>query len=212
MTMNRSKRGGVLFLAALLCACGSDGGAGKNGAGDTVAAAPAAPAAPAAAPSPTPAAPADSVVDPARWVLRADGVGPVRVGMTVAEANQAVSGGLDRTTGLEQCDYVRPKQGPAGVSLMVVDGRIARVDVRDSARVSTVAGVLPGESEARVREAYPGVRVQPHKYDERGHYMIVIPGAPSDTLHRIVFETDGSKVTSMRGGLFPTVEFVEGCS
>lgn len=212
MMMDRSMRGGVLFLAALLCACGSDEGAVKGGGGDTVAAAPAAPSAPVAAPSSaTPAAPADSV-DPARWVLRADGVGPVRVGMTVAEANQAVSGGLDRTTGLEQCDYVRPKQGPAGVSLMVENGRIARVDVRDSARVSTVAGVLPGESEARVREAYPGVRVQPHKYDERGHYMIVIPGAPSDTLHRIVFETNGTVVTSMRGGLFPTVEYVEGCS
>lgn len=209
MKMGRSMRGGTIFLAALSCACGSDRAAGGGAARDTVAAAPAAPPAPAASPSSS--VPADPV-DPARWVLRADGVGPVRVGMTVAEADQALSGGLDSTTGLEACDYVRPKQGPEGVSLMVENGRIVRVDVVDSARVSTVAGVLPGESEARVREAYPTVRVQPHKYDERGHYMIVIPGAPADTLHRIVFETDGARVTSMRGGLFPAVEYVEGCS
>jgi len=40
----------------------------------------------------------------------------------------------------------------------------------------------------------------------------VIPGAPADTLHRIVFETDGSVVTRMHGGIFPAVEYVEGCS
>jgi len=204
--------GGMILAAALLCACGSDDNAGGGGAAaDSTAASASAPPPSSAPATPPPAAPAGAG-DASSWALRADGVGPVKVGMTVAEADQALPGGLDNTTGLEACDYVRPKQGPGGVSLMVVDGRIARVDVVDSARVPTTAGVMPGESEARVREAYPGVRVQPHKYDDRGHYMVVIPGAPSDTLHRIVFETDGAKVTRMRGGLFPAVEFVEGCS
>lgn len=208
MTMDRFTRGGILVLAAALCACGRGDADGGEAAADSTASA-SAPPPTATAPAP---APAGGPADPARWVLRADGVGPVRVGMTVAEANAALGGGLDRTGGLESCDYVRPKAGPAGVSLMVQDGRIVRVDVRDSARVTTVTGVLPGESEARVREAYPDVRVQPHKYDDRGHYLVVIPGAPADTLHRLVFETDGTKVTRMRGGLFPAVEYVEGCS
>jgi hypothetical protein len=212
MTMDRFTRGAMMVLAAALCACGSGDEDGAKAAADSTASASAPPPS-ATTPAPAPApAPAGDPADPARWALRADGVGPVRVGMTVAEANDALGGGLDRTSGLEACDYVRPKAGPAGVSLMVENGRVVRVDVRDSARVSTSAGVLPGESEARVREAYPGVRVQPHKYDDRGHYMVVIPGAPADTLHRLVFETDGTKVTSMRGGLFPAVEYVEGCS
>ncbi len=208
MNFDGATRGGMIVLAAFLSACGR-GDAGRGSAAvDTTATA----AAPAPPPAATPAPAPGESADTGQWVLRADGVGPVRVGMTVDEANRAVAGGLDRTSGLQTCDYVRPKQGPKGVSLMVEDGRVVRVNVRDSARVMTVAGVLPGESEARVREAYPGVRVQPHKYLERGHYMIVIPGAPSDTLHRIVFETDGTKVTAMRGGLFPPVEYVEGCS
>jgi len=173
----------------------------------------------AAAPaSPPPSASSDTAqtasadtLDFARWVLRADGVGPVRVGMSVADANRAVPGGLDRTAGLAECDYVRPKSGPDGVALMVERGRIVRADVGDSARVTTALGVLPGDAESRVLEAYPGARVQPHKYVQ-GHYIVVIPNAPADTLHRLVFETEGGVVTRMRGGLYPQVQYVEGCS
>lgn len=152
------------------------------------------------------------VLDPATWVLRADGIGPVRTGMTVAEANAALAGGLDRTSGLGACGYVRPQGGPAGVRLMVENGRIVRAEVGDGARVVTALGARPGEPESRVLEMYPGARVRPRKYVAAGHDVIVVPGAPADTTHRIVFETDGAQVTSMRGGEYPAVEYVEGCS
>ncbi len=206
MRIERMLRGGMIVLAAALCACGSGESNGRVGDGDTT-------AAPAAAPPPPVAVATDTSMETGRplgWVLRADGVGSLRVGMTVDEANRAVKGGLDRTSGLEKCDYVRPKNGPAGVLLMVVDGRIARVDV-DSTSVSTAAGVRLGDAESRVRQAYPGARVEPHKYVD-GHYFIAIPGTPADTLHRLVFETDGKTVTRMRGGVYPPVEYVEGCS
>ncbi|HEU4559596.1 MAG TPA: hypothetical protein VFS20_17220 [Longimicrobium sp.] len=205
MKIDRILRGGMIALAAALCAC-APGESNDTTAGEDTAAR--STPAPAAAPASSTAA-ADTAGS-ASWVLRADGIGPLRVGMTVDEANRAVGGGLDRTSGLEECDYVRPKTGPAGVSLMVVDGRIARVDV-DSTSVATAAGVRLGDTESRAREAYPGARVEPHKYVD-GHYVIAIPGAPADTLHRIVFETDGKAVTRMRGGVYPPVEYVEGCS
>lgn len=205
MTIDRMLRGGVMILAATLCACGSGDSSGRAGDGDSTAAPASAP--PAAAPV-SPDTSADTAAS--AWVLRADGVGPLRVGMTVDEANRAVDGGLDRTAGLDECDYVRPRNGPAGVMLMVVDGRIARADV-DSVLVATSQGVRLGDAESRVRGVYPGARVQPHKYVD-GHYLIAIPNAPADTLHRLVFETDGKVVTRMRGGVFPPVEYVEGCS
>lgn len=194
----------AVTLAALAAACACSGDAPKR----ERAAVP--PSPPPSASETTQTASGDTL-DFARWVLRADGVGPVRVGMSVADADRAVPGGLDRTAGLEECDYVRPKSGPDGVALMVERGRVVRVDVGDSARVTTALGVLPGDAEGRVLEAYPGARVQPHKYVQ-GHYIVVIPNAPADTLHRLVFETEGGVLMRMRGGLYPQVEYVEGCS
>ena len=47
----------------------------------------------------------------------------------------------------------------------------------------------------------------PHKYNPGGHY-ITVTGAGSN---RIVFETDGSRVTNYRAGRSPEVEQVERC-
>ena len=98
-----------------------------------------------------------------------------------------------------------------GVGLMVVDGRVVRADV-DSAAPATDRGARVGDTEARVRELHGAVRSMPHKYGN-GKYLVALPLAPADTLHRLVFETDSAgTVTTMRGGLYPQVEWVEGCS
>jgi hypothetical protein len=62
----------------------------------------------------------------------------------------------------------------------------------------------------RVMELYPTARRTPQKYTD-GAYLIVMPFAPADTLHRYVFETDGQRVTVYRAGLYPPVEYVESC-
>jgi hypothetical protein len=111
----------------------------------------------------------------------------------------------------ESCDYVRPTALPPGASLMILDDTVARVDV-DSAGVRTAEGAQVGDTEARVLELYKGrVTVEPHKYTgPEGHYLVVAP--PGDTLHRIIFETDGQRVTGYRVGRRPAVELVEGCA
>jgi len=199
--------GQTVKVGAVLVTFADNGAPTAPSASSRAAAAP--PPAPPAAASPSPAPPAVDTT----WVLDERGAAPVRAGSTVAEANSAVPGGLNRTAGLESgCDVVRPKNGLAGLSFMVAEGRVVRVDVHDSAQIATPSGAHVGDAEARVRSLYPAARVMPHKYDDRGHYIVVIPGAPADTLHRIVFETDGTVVTTMRGGLWPYVEYVEGCS
>ncbi|MGQ0538137.1 MAG: hypothetical protein ACT4R6_04255 [Gemmatimonadaceae bacterium] len=51
----------------------------------------------------------------------------------------------------------------------------------------------------------------PHKYTgPTGHYVIV--QTTGDTLHRLIFETDGSRVVRFRAGRSPAVDYVEGCS
>ncbi|MFL5384271.1 MAG: hypothetical protein ACJ8GN_17250 [Longimicrobiaceae bacterium] len=156
--------------------------------------------------------PAATVDSPSgvEWRLTEAGIGPVRVGMTVAEAAAALSGAAAQPD-TQACAYVGLAGLPEGVSLMTESGRIVRVDVDDSSRVATTRGARVGWTEAQVLAAYPGARVEPHEYED-GHYLVALPGAPADTTHRIVFETARGVVTRFRGGVVPAVEYVEGCS
>jgi hypothetical protein len=78
-----------------------------------------------------------------------------------------------------------------------------------SGTIPTAAGARIGDTEARIKSLYEGrVTTTPHKYVKGGHYLTV---TPADTSYRIVFETNGKKVTSFRSGRVPEVEQVEGC-
>jgi len=167
----------------------------------------------AAAPTTPPAAPEAPPMTPSSpWTITSAGLGPVRAGMTVAELQTAFGDSLVIPVKLAECDYIRPRNAPKGVSFMMENGRLSRVDIRGNTTLKTAAGAGIGDTEDRIKTLYPGqVTVQPHKYMEGGHYLVVVPmGSPSN--ERIVFETDGNKVTVYRSGKTPAVEYVEGCS
>jgi hypothetical protein len=141
------------------------------------------------------------------------GIGPIRVGMTAANASAAVDGALDVRKNAEkhECDYVRWRGGPKGVEVMVSRGKIARIDV-DTTGIATAEGAHVGDDEEDVMALYVGrVSVTPHKYTD-GHYLTITPVNPDDSLYRIVFETKGGLITRYRAGRLPQVEYVEGCS
>jgi hypothetical protein len=194
-------------LTAFACRSG-DGSAGTVGdsavPGPTVAAAPAPPT------TPAPGAPAAA---PGEWQVTEYGLGPLRAGMSLAEAGTALGRPLvaPESARAPGCSYAMLEGAPAGVRVMVGGGRVARVEV-DSATVATAAGARVGDSEASVQGRYPGrVVVQPHKYTE-GHYLVVTPAAPADSNFRLIFETEQGRVTRYRAGRRPEVEYVEGCS
>lgn len=150
-------------------------------------------------------------------VLRHDGLGALRVGMSAGEAEAAL--GHFRTIAFDPtvppdsmaCGYGASDRLPAGVQVMMEGARVVRVQV-DSGSVATAEGARIGDTEARVQQLYPGrVTVGPHKYTD-GHYLTVRPAQASDTTHLIVFETDGRVVLHFRGGQKPQVEYVEGCA
>jgi hypothetical protein len=59
-----------------------------------------------------------------------------------------------------------------------------------------------------VRALYPKARVEPHRYDESGHYLDL---TSADGRHAIRFETDGKVVTTIIVGEREPVGYVEGC-
>lgn len=143
------------------------------------------------------------------WTVTQNGIGPLRAGMTVAQANSAIGGGFAAPKGYSGgCGYAVLVKGPSGLAVMLEDGKIARVEVRRGG-IATAAGARIGDSESRIKSLYAGrVTSTPHKYVTGGHYLTV---TPSDPANRIVFETDGSKVTEYRAGRTPQVEQVERC-
>ncbi len=159
-------------------------------------------------PSPDTAAQAPPAPGTDSWTVGESNTGPVRYGMTVAELRSALGGDIKSRDTSSPCYYVTTGRAPDGLNIMVVDGRVARVDVHGNSIV-TAAGAHVGDTEARIKELYPNVKVQPHKYVEKGHYMVVTGADPK---HQIIFETDGTRVTIFRAGVLPAIEWVEGCS
>ena len=152
----------------------------------------------------------DSISDLA---LNEEGLGQIQIGMTL---DDAVNMGLlnERPDLKVDCDFVYPAVGagvPDGVSVMVIKGKIGRIDV-DTGAVTTEDGGKIGDTEDRIKSIYgDDVQVEPLKYIEGGHYMTVL-GDSASAGNALVFETDGKRVTRFRAGRLPEVKWVEGCS
>ena len=143
------------------------------------------------------------------WEVTPAGIGKIKAGMSLDEVNVATHNGIDIPPRLDECTYIRPKNAPEGVALMVENGTVSRVDVTQGT-VATTEGARIDDSEDRIKSLYgDNVKVMPHKYTA-GHYLVVTPAGGGE--NRIVFETDGKKVLRYRSGKEPAVEYVEGCS
>lgn len=146
------------------------------------------------------------------WVLRFDGIGAVRIGMTINQVSAALGEQYSTPTDKDEqtCFYLEPKRHP-DTGIMMLDGRVARVDVFRSEKgppsTATVKGIRVGDSETRVKEAYgQAVNVSQHHYTD-GHYLTLQSGN-----YALRFETDENKVTSFYAGTLAAISLVEGCS
>jgi hypothetical protein len=153
--------------------------------------------------------------------LRLDGIGPVTVGMTVAEASRRVGRTVkvipdslvDPTS---ECGFADVEGGPDGLWFRVLRSgtsapwRITRVDVVDPSRIATGAGIRIGSTEDEVRRTYGDrIQVATHEYDPNGHYLTLDTDGEAGNL--LLFETDGMKVTQFRSGEQDSAAAVEGC-
>ncbi|MBA3300244.1 MAG: hypothetical protein H0T15_00110 [Thermoleophilaceae bacterium] len=144
-----------------------------------------------------------------------DGLGAVKIGMTPEQAEMAagISLELNNNAGSGDCFSAQPDRPSRGISFLGTGGVIARADVHGNSRIATPEGIRIGAAERAVKRAYPGrIKVERHTYVRRGHYLIARSSDPALSDRRIVFETDGRRVTSIRAGRMPEVEYVEGCA
>ena len=140
------------------------------------------------------------------WVVRQDGVGPAKVGMTLPQLNMALHEKFAMPESKEDqgCFYVTASKHPQ-VSFMIENRRLVRVDV-DKSGMATSEGVQVGDSEEHVKQVYgPRLKVEPQHYAE-GHYLTLRNGN-----YGIRFETDEGKVSRFYAGTFEAVQYIEGC-
>ena len=209
-----SKTFHMVVLSVLLgCAVKTEKSADTSVTVDTIATSSQPPSTSTALPT-LPATPTPDSAPPAAgtsFTIAPDSYGPLRVGMTVAQAASALGGGFAAPKGYSGgCGYAVLVKAPRGLAVMLNEGKIARFEIR-SGGIKTTEGARIGDSETRIKSLYAGrVTSTPHKYVSGGHYLTVVPPG-SDSGDRIVFETDGSKVTEYRSGKTPEVEQVERC-
>lgn len=154
--------------------------------------------------TPAPAASAPASVPPSN-ALSAEGMGAVRFGMKLAEAEEAAGKATLPEPFDPVCSMVRFASLPK-LRFMVEDGVVTRADAE--AGVENSLGVAVGDTLAQVRDKHPEAQVGTHKYDKNGHY-VTFPTA--DGRAAIILEESGGKVTKVRAGLQPAVAYVETC-
>ncbi|HAT14487.1 MAG TPA: hypothetical protein DCS91_13790 [Microcoleaceae bacterium UBA11344] len=147
--------------------------------------------------------------------LALNGIGPIRVGMTVDEASQAAGVRLVKGyAGLDEnfCSYFKPQGEPKGINFMVTKGRIVRIDISNE-RVTTIKGAKIGDTEEQIFSLYPGqIRVMKNPLSGRGNNLTFVPRDVADSNYRLIFQTGIDKrVKYFRSGQLPQVEYIEGC-
>ena len=142
------------------------------------------------------------------WVLRENGIGPVKIGLTSSQLRMVLGEKLSETdSGSESCYYLLSHKHPH-ISFMMIDDRLARIDV-DSATVLTSTGIRVGDTEERVQKVYgSALKTEPHKYIDDGHYLTV---SSKNGGFGIRFETEKGKITMFYAGKFDAIQYVEGC-
>ncbi len=143
---------------------------------------------------------------PASTALSAAGVGGIRFGMTLAQAEQAAGAKASLPAPFDPvCSMVRFPTLPK-LRFMVEQGVVTRADAE--AGVENALGLAVGDTVAQVRAAHPAAQFTAHKYDQQGQYG-TFPSA--DGRAAVILEASGGKVTKIRAGLQPAVAYVESC-
>lgn len=132
--------------------------------------------------------------------------GIIRFGDRLARAEQRLNEKATPGIGDHNCGYVTFRQYP-GVEFMVEKGMITRADIAD-ASIPNILSVKIGTKLSKVKRRYPDVLIKRHQYEPDGHYLIF---KSADQKKAIVLEETDGKITAIRAGLEPSVEYAEGC-
>ena len=185
-----------------------------------------------APPSAKPAAAATAASAPADANANANarfsyfGLAPATAGLAQAQAERALGqpfkpeapapGRVAAAAGrgasaadLRVCQYQGVDSHP-GVRFTLASGVVSRAETRDM-RYATLSGVHVGDTLDRARQAYgKRLSVAPHPYFDNGHTLTVY--SPDRRFALVMESNDSGRIITLRGGRWPDVGWLEGCS
>lgn len=175
------------------------------------------------APAPEQSSAQDQIEDPLldRSVLTVEGLGVVRLGMSLQEMEQATGAAFAQRNPAwyesDTCWYTDRLENPSpNVAYMMNQDRLVRIDVKpaeeaDGVPVHTASGFGVGSTEDAILSRYgEAAQKTPHPYLGTEGAVLRIPAPNADGV--LLFETADGKVTRFRAGLAPEVDLKEGCS
>ncbi|AZR30566.1 hypothetical protein [Xanthomonas vasicola] len=141
-----------------------------------------------------------------------DRSGAVRVGRRFIDLAPQATWKHFNAGQIEHCDYVEAGLLPAGVSMMLQDGRVAGFGVSNAATVGPF-GSSVGDTEAAARARLPaGYRVAPHHDGSCGGNDLYLTWRDPHSGFAVRYETGEGSVRSMYWGTWDGVQLVEGCA
>jgi hypothetical protein len=140
-----------------------------------------------------------------RSVISARGVGPIHIGMTIAQAERRLGHGL-------RVERFNPPCGTARLSgrlrsyVLLTGQRIAYISVR-SPRLRTDRGVRVGDPVSTLIARYSGrLKAHPNIYTQEPQYEYVAGR------RKLIFFTQDGRIDEITTGRKPEVNYVEGCA
>jgi hypothetical protein len=145
------------------------------------------------------------------WRATMGGLGPIRIGMSAPALERVLGTRLPETQDYSEDACRQVEAGPnwPGTSVMLLDGRVARIDVNRRG-FFTLSGAAVGDTEDSVRKRY-GRRILASTHVEGVEDSKYLTMLSSDRSLGIRFETDGEHITSYYVGAAHAVQFPEGC-
>jgi len=142
------------------------------------------------------------------------GLGPVFVGMTVAEATQAAGTPLQPEGAVQgRCTFYKAADFAEPVSWLVSFDRIAAIHV-ESGSITTRSGIGIGTPAQQLRDTFGDqIQERPSPFDPAVTELVFVPTDENEARQRVIFEVDGSgNVARYRSGQLPEVEYGRDCS
>jgi len=140
------------------------------------------------------------------------GIGPIRIGMNIHQLENALQTRIPDTEDEadDSCRMIEAGPRWPGTAVMLLDGRVARIDVSQRA-IPTLSGAMVGDLVSKVHSIYGGrLRAQDHDFGA-GEGMQYLTMSWGDRHYGIRFETDGERVTEYYVGTAEAVQFIEDC-